>query len=120
MSRIRSKQVIDFNSSIDWTAVTSNEIPNSRDIQNSFIPEDSMIVEDFTGSTVNSSAGQWQLTLLYSVQSDNPDFVNIYVNGVKTNGIVSVSGDVITVEQYPYDIESDDNFEVHYIKTHTV
>jgi hypothetical protein len=120
MSLVRSKQISDFNSNVVWSAANSNEIPNTKDIQNNFVPESAMVIEDFSGSSIVSSTGPWQLVLTSNVQNNDLDLVTIYVNGVKTNGVTSINGNIITIEQYPYDIETDDVLEIHYIKEHNV
>ena len=47
MSRVKSKQISDFNPAVTWTSATDKEIPNTKDIQNQFIPEDNLIIEKF-------------------------------------------------------------------------
>ena len=53
MSQLKSKQISDFNPSVDWTTVSSTEIPNSKDVNNTFVPEASLIVEEFTNQVIN-------------------------------------------------------------------
>jgi len=120
MSQVRSKQISDFNSNVVWSAAHSNEIPNSKDIQNNFVPESAMVIEDFSGSAIVSSTGPWQLVLSSNVQNNDLDLITVYVNGVKTNGVSSVTGNIVTIDQYAYDIEVDDALEIHYIKEHNV
>ena len=120
MSKLRSKQIGDFNSNVVWTAATSNEIPNSKDIQNTFVPEDAMVVEEFTGNVIESTTPNWQLTISNQVQNNDLDLVTVYVNGLKTNKVNNVAGFTVTLDAYKYNIEADDVVEVHYIKSHNV
>jgi len=120
MAQLKSKQISDFNPNVVWSAATATEIPNSKDIQNNFLPESSMVIEDFSGSVIVSSTGPWQLVLSSNVQNDDLDLVTIFVNGVKTNGVTAVNGTIVTINQYAYDIAADDVLEVHYIKEHNI
>jgi hypothetical protein len=120
MAKLKSKQISDFNPNVVWSAATATEIPNSKDIQNNFLPEAAMVIEDFSGNSITSSTGSWQLVLSSNVQNNDLDLVTIFVNGVKTNGVISVNGTIVTIHQYAYDIEADDILEVHYIKEHTI
>lgn len=120
MSLIKSKQISDFNSNIDWTLANSSEIPNSRDIMNEFLPESSMVSETFVNQTIASSTGTWTLTLTYNVEDNNSELAVLYINGVKANCINTVLNDEITFDAISYDIDTDDELEVHYIKSHSV
>lgn len=120
MSSIRSKQINDFNSSVTWDQTTSSEIPNGRDILNYFLPESSMIFETFLNQTISSSTGAWSLTLSYNVEDNNIALIVLYVNGVKYNVAQSISGTQVTFDTLPYDIEVNDELEVHYIKQHSI
>jgi hypothetical protein len=119
MSQLRSKQIFDFNSSITWSGATSSEIPNSYDIKQQFLAKDQMAVEEFTNQTIASSTSQWTLTLSQAVLNDEEDFVSVYVNSLKTDGVLSVSTtggqSTITIDAYDYNIDSTDVIKVHYI-----
>lgn len=120
MALIKSKQISDFNSNINWTSANSSEIPNSRDIMNFFLPETSMIFETFVNQTISSSSGSWSLTLTYDVEDNNPDLVALYINGVKSNSVSLVSNNQVTFDALAYDIDVNDEIDVHYIKSHSV
>lgn len=122
MASLKSKQIADFNSSVTWSSATSTEIPNSKDIQNAFIPKDSLVIDEFTGVSIPSSSGNWDITLTANVQSNDPSYVTVYVNGIKlkTVQIASVLNNVVTMLALPYDIVSDDTIEVHFVETHMV
>ena len=122
MASLKSKQISDFNSSVTWSSATSTEIPNSKDIQNAFIPKDSLVIDEFTGVSIPSSSGNWDITLTANVQSNDPSYVTVYVNGIKlkTVQIASVLNNVVTMLALPYDIVSDDTIEVHFVETHMV
>ena len=120
MSQIKSKQIGDFNNNVTWTAATSTEIPNSRDVMNSFTPEDTLIAEEFTNQTISSTASVWSLTLAHNVQNNDTALVVLYINGVKSNTVLSVSGNSVTFDSLSYDIDTIDTLEVHYVKEHTV
>jgi len=120
MSRLKSKQIADFNSNVNWTLASSSEIPNTRDIMNEFLPETSMVSETFVNQTISSSTGAWSLTLTYNVEDNNPELATLYINGLKTNSINSVLNNQITFDTIPYDIDTNDTLEVHYIKSHSV
>ena len=120
MALIKSKQISDFNSNINWTLANSNEIPNTRDIINEFLPETSMISETFVNQTISSSTGAWSLTLTYDIEDNNPELAVLYINGVKTNSINSVLNNQITFDTIPYDIDTGDELEVHYVKSHSI
>ena len=120
MAFLKSKQIRDFSSNITWTSASSSEIPNSRDIMNYFLPEASMISETFVNQTISSSSGSWSLTLTYDVEDNNPELVVLYINGLKSNSVSLVSNNQITFDALSYDIDTSDELEVHYIKSHTV
>lgn len=122
MASLKSKQIADFNSSVTWSSATSTEIPNSKDIQNAFIPKDSLVIDEFTGVSIPSSSSNWDITLTANVQSNDPSYVTVYVNGIKlkTVQIASVLNNVVTMLALPYDIVSDDTIEVHFVETHMV
>lgn len=122
MATLKSKQIHDFNNSVTWTSASDSEIPNSKDIQNQFVPEDSMILEEFTNQTKSSTSAQWTLTVTHNIQSNSASLVTLFVNGFKMRSslISSVSNKVITFDALGYDIDSIDVLEVHYIKNHTV
>lgn len=122
MATLKSKQIHDFNNSVTWTSASDSEIPNSKDIQNQFVPEDSMILEEFTNQTKASASAQWTLTVTHNIQSNSASLVTLFVNGFKMRSslISSVSNKVITFDALGYDIDSIDVLEVHYIKNHTV
>lgn len=122
MASLKSKQISDFNSSVTWSSATSTEIPNSKDIQNAFIPKDSLVIDEFTGVSIPSSSNNWDITLTANVQSNDPSYVTVYVNGIKlkTVQIASVLNNVVTMLALPYDIVSDDTIEVHFVETHMV
>lgn len=122
MASLKSKQISDFNSSVTWSSATSTEIPNSKDIQNAFIPESSLMVDEFTGISIASSTTSWDITLTSNVQSNSVEFVTVYINGMKlkTVQVFSVSNNVVTMSALPYDIDVDDVIEVHYVETHTI
>ena len=120
MALIKSKQISDFNSNINWTLASGSEIPNTRDIINEFLPETSMISETFVNQTISSSTGAWSLTLTYDIEDNNPELAVLYINGVKTNSINSVLNNQITFDTIPYDIDTGDELEVHYVKSHSI
>ena len=120
MAFLKSKQIGDFSSNVTWTSASSSEIPNSRDIMNYFLPEDSMISETFVNQTISSSSGSWSLTLTYEVEDNNSELVVLYINGLKSNSVSLVSNNQITFDALSYDIETSDELEVNYIKSHTV
>lgn len=122
MATLKSKQIHDFNNSVTWTSASDSEIPNSKDIQNQFVPEDSMILEEFTNQTKASTSAQWTLTVTHNIQSNSASLVTLFVNGFKMRSSLtsSVSNNVITFDALGYDIDTIDVLEVHYIKNHTV
>jgi len=120
MSLLKSKQIADFNSNVNWTLASNSEIPNTKDIMNEFLPETSMVSETFVNQTISSSTGAWSLTLTYNVEDNNPELATLYINGLKTNSINSVLNNQITFDTIPYDIDTNDTLEVHYIKSHSV
>lgn len=129
MSKLRPKQIEGFEITNvtafnDGTQIIANEttFPSTAAVQNEFIPERALIVDRFTGLSVNSSSSAWNITLNKNVQEDNVDLVTVFVNGIKLmdNSVVSVSGSVVTMSQLMYDIESEDIVEVHYVESHTV
>jgi hypothetical protein len=122
MASLKSKQIADFNPAVSWNSATESEIPNSKDIQNAFIPEASLRIDEFTGVSINASAGNWDITLSSNVQANSIEFVTVYVNGMKLKvvQVSSVLNNVVTMFALPYDIVSDDVIEVHYVETHTV
>ena len=121
MAGIKSKQLQDFNNNVTWTSATSREIPNSKDIMNEFVPEDSLIIETFTNQTISSNGQTWQLNLSYQVQGNDTNMVTLFINGLKIQDAASsISVQTITFNAIDYDIDSLDVLEVHYIKAHTV
>jgi hypothetical protein len=119
MAQLRSKQIFDFNSNINWSTVTNTDIPNSFDIKDQFIGKDQMVVDQFNDS-YNSSGGTWSLVLSENVLNNDPDLVTVYVNGLKTNGVLSISGtpSTLTINQYFYDIDPNDILNVHYVRVY--
>lgn len=129
MAQLKPKQIAGFevtNTAAfnDGSQIVANEqtFASTAAIQNEFIPEQSLIIEQFTGLTFASSTQQWNITLNNTVQQDNVDMVTVFVNGVKLmdNHTVSVSGTVVTMAQLLYDIEGDDIIEVHYVESHSI
>lgn len=122
MSNLKSKQIGDFNNNVTWTSASNTEIPNSKDIQNQFVPEDAMILEEFTNQTISATSSQWTLTVTHNIQSNSASLVTLFVNGFKMRSSLtsSVSNKVITFDALGYDIDTIDVIEVHYIKNHTV
>lgn len=117
MAQIRSKQIADFNQIVDWSNTSLIEIPSSESIKEQFIAQDQLISEDLSGN-YSSGGGTWSLTLSDNVLNDDEELVTIYVNGVKTNGVLSVSGtpSTIIIDQYGYDIDTNDILKVHYVR----
>jgi hypothetical protein len=74
-------------------------------------------VEDVS-SNYNSSSGTWSVSLSYNVVNDDIDLASVYVNGVKTNGILSISGtpSVLVIDQYAYDIDASDILRIKYLR----
>jgi len=126
MSRVKSKQISDFNPAVTWTSATNTEIPNTKDIQNQFIPEDNLIIEKFINQTIASDAGTWSIITSYDVHELTINNITLFINGLKIDeAAVSVADNgsntsEITFKQIDYDIDSDDIFEVHYIKDHAI
>ena len=129
MAKLKPKQIAGFevtnvDAFNDGTQIVANEetFASTAAIQNEFIPEQSLIIEQFTGFTFASSTQQWNITLSNPVQQDNVDMVTVFINGVKLmdNFTVSVSGTVVTMATLSYDIEANDIIEVHYVESHTV
>lgn len=122
MANLKSKQIGDFNNNVTWTSASNTEIPNSKDIQNQFVPEDAMILEEFTNQTISATSSQWTLTVTHNIQSNSASLVTLFVNGFKMRSSLtsSVSNKVITFDALGYDIDTIDVIEVHYIKNHTV
>ena len=112
-------QISDFNPSVDWTTVSSTEIPNSKDVNNTFVPEASLIVEEFTNQVINAKSA-WSLTLSNDVEDNNSGLVTLYVNGVKYGAVSSVSSNTVNFNVLGFDIEDSDLLEVHYVKKHSV
>jgi hypothetical protein len=119
MAQLKSKQISDFNSNIDWSTVSSTEIPNSKDVNNTFVPENSLLVEEFTNQTIVSTS-PWSLELSYEVEDDNTGLVTLYANGVKYGVVSNVSGSTVNFNALGFDIENSDLLEVHYVKKHSV
>lgn len=117
MSQLRSKQIADFNQIVDWSNTSSTQIPSVQSIKDQFIAQEQLAVDDLTGN-YSSGGGTWSLTLSDNVLNNDPELVTIYVNGVKTNGVQSVNGGVIVIEQYGYDIDTNDSLKVHYVKNY--
>lgn len=122
MASLKSKQISNFNDSVNWTLATDREIPNSKDIQNQFVPEDSMMLEEFTNQTIAATTTQWTLTVTHDIQHNSASLITLFVNGFKMRSSLtsSVSNNVITFNALGYDIDSIDVIEVHYIKNHTI
>ena len=126
MSRVKSKQISDFNPAVTWTSATDKEIPNTKDIQNQFIPEDNLIIEKFVNQTIASDAGTWSVITSFDVHDLATNNITLFINGLKIDeAAVSVADNgsntsEITFKQIDYDIDSDDIFEVHYIKDHAI
>jgi hypothetical protein len=119
MAQLKSKQISDFNSNVDWTLVSSTEIPNSKDVNNTFVPEASLLVEEFTNQVITSTSA-WSLALSNDVEDDNAGLVALYVNGVKYGAVSSVSSNTVNFNALAFDIEDFDVLEVHYVKKHSV
>ena len=119
MAQLKSKQISDFNSNIDWALVSSSEIPNSKDVNNTFVPEASLLVEKFLNQTITSSAA-WSLALSYDVEDNNAGLVTLYINGVKYGIVSSVSANTVYFDALEFDIDGLDIVEVHYVKKHSV
>lgn len=117
MAQVRSKQIADFSSSVNWTTATASQIPNSYDIKQNFLAKEQMVVEEFTNQTI-SSTSQWNLTLTDSVYNNDAEYVSVYVNGFKTDGVLSVTGTTLTIAAYAYDIDTNDTIKVHYVKNY--
>ena len=77
--------------------------------------ESQMIVEIFS-TVIASQSGPWNLELSNPVQDDEISYVTVYVNGLKTNGLTEVSGNVLTLAPYAYDLDRTDSIEIHYIQ----
>lgn len=126
MSRVKSKQISDFNPTVTWTSATDKEIPNTKDIQNQFIPEDNLIIEKFINHTIASDAGTWSIITSFDVHELTTNNITLFINGLKIDeAAVSVADNgsntsEITFKQIDYDIDNDDIFEVHYIKDHAI
>jgi len=129
MSKLRPKQIEGFEITNvtafnDGSQIIANEttFPSTAAVQNEFIPERALIVEQFTGLAINSSSTAWNITLNKTVQEDNVDMVTVFINGVKLmdNFTASVSGSVVTMAQLDYDIDAYDIIEVHYVESHIV
>lgn len=123
MGRLKSKQIHDFNDSINglagWSATTNNEIPNARDIADNFVPEYALVVEEFIGLTIASTSA-WSLTLSNNVSGDHIGLISVYVNGVKLKRAAfnSVSGTTLSLNAIDYDIDAQDVIEIHYVQAH--
>lgn len=126
MSRVKSKQISDFNPAVTWTSATDKEIPNTKDIQNQFIPEDNLIIEKFINQTIASDTGTWSVITSFDVHELAANNITLFINGLKIDeAAISVvdngnNTSEITFKQIDYDIDSDDIFEVHYIKDHAI
>lgn len=123
MGRLKSKQIQDFNDNISglsgWQAATNDEIPNSRDIADHFVPEYAMTVDRFTGLNITSTSA-WSITTSVAVSGNHTALCAIYVNGLKIdeNAITSISGTTVNVSAIGYDIDTVDVVEVHYVQDH--
>lgn len=117
MSQLRSKQIADFSQTVTWSSVSSTQIPSAQSIKDQFLAQDQLAVDVFVGN-YSSGGGTWSLTLSDDVLNNDSELVTIYVNGVKTNGVQSVNADVIVIEQYGYDIDTNDSLKVHYVKNY--
>lgn len=129
MAKLKPKQIAGFevtNTSAfnDGTQIVANEtsFASTAAIQNEFIPEQSLIIEQFSGLSFESSTQSWSITLTKTVQDDNVDLVTVFINGVKLmdDYTVGVSGNLVSMATLAYDIESNDIIEVHYVESHTV
>lgn len=126
MSRVKSKQISDFNPAVTWTSATDKEIPNTKDIQNQFIPQDNLIIEKFINQTIASDVGTWSVITSFDVHELAINNITLFINGLNIDeAAVSVADNgsntsEITFKQIDYDIDSDDIFEVHYIKDHAI
>lgn len=129
MARLKPKQIEGFEvtnttafSNAGSIVANESTFPSTAAVQNEFIPEHSLIVEQFTGLSFASSTSQWAITLSNTVQNDDVDMVTVFVNGVKLmdNYTVSVSGATVQMAVLAYDIESNDIVEVHYVESHSV
>jgi len=129
MAKLKPKQIEGFevtNTSAfnDGSQIVASEstFPSTAAVQNEFIPEKSLIIQQFTGLTANSSAQPWSITLTSSVQGDDSSLVTVFVNGVKLmdNATLGASANVITMGTLLYDIEANDIIEVHYVESHAV
>jgi hypothetical protein len=119
MSQLRSKQISDFSKSVNWNSALLTEIPSAASIKDQFVAKEQLAVDSFTGS-YSSSGGTWSIVLSDNVLDNDPELVTIYVNGVKTNGVISVSNNIIIIDQYGYDINplDGDILKVHYVKSY--
>ena len=86
---------------------------------NTFVPEASLIVEEFTNQVINAKSA-WSLTLSNDVEDNNSGLVTLYVNGVKYGAVSSVSSNTVNFNVLGFDIEDSDLLEVHYVKKHSV
>ena len=91
MAQLKSKQIQEFNDNVVWTSADSKEIPNSKDIQNNFVPEAAMVIEEFTSQSISSASANWTLTLSNSVMSNDVSFVSLWINGYKALASITVS-----------------------------
>lgn len=129
MAKLKPKQIEGFEATRtsafnDGSQIVASEatFPSTAAVQNEFIPEQSLIIQQFTGLTANSLTQPWSITLASSVQNDDSSFVTVFVNGVKLmdNATLGASANVITMGTLLYDIESNDIIEVHYVESHSV
>ena len=129
MSQLKPKQIEGFRpqrevafkfGGVENASVTT--FASTAAIANAFIPEQSLIVEQFTGLTVSSSTSAWNITLSNNVHEDNVDLVTVFVNGVKLMDTftLSATGNNVTMSTLAYDIAADDVIEVHYVEDHAV
>jgi len=119
MSHVKSKQISDFNENIDWNVATNDEIPNSLDVRETFVPEYSIVSEELVGQTITSTSA-WSLTLANDVNNNDIGLVTVCINGVKISKSdhASVSGNILNMNPIGYDIDTNDIVEVQYVKTH--
>lgn len=121
MALIKSKQISDFREVVDWAGATSTDIPNSWDVKEEFIVKEQMVSEIFYNNTISSANQTWSLALSDYVYADDIDNVNVFVNVIKTDNVISITsgatGSIITMGPYGYDIEPEDLIKVRYMRT---
>jgi hypothetical protein len=129
MAKLRPKQIEGFevtniDAFNDGTQIVASEttFPSTAAVQNEFIPEQSLLIEKFTGLVVNSLTQPWSLTLSKAVQNDDTSLVTVFVNGVKLMDDVTLgaSANLVTMSTLDYNIEASDIIEVHYVESHSI